>query len=502
MASLSKNIAANYIGRTWTALLGIVLIPVYIRFLGMEAYGLVGFYATLTSVIGILDLGIGSTMNRELARRAVNSAIVGSQKDLVRTLEIVYWGIAIIAGSIIIISGSFIAHKWINAQEINPDSIVKAIQLMGISIAFQFPMSLYQGGLMGMQKQVLVNSILIFTGTLRGGGAILVLWLVSPTIQAFFAWQVVISFIGSLIFFIAIWSSLPKISQNARFKVGILSEIWKYAAAISSNAIIGIVLSQLDKIILSRMLPLKTFGYYSLATTAASAIWMILIPYNNAIFPRLVQLYEKKQNLELKKVFHQYSQLLSFLLLPAGAILILFSKELLSLWIKDPIIVQNSYLLMSLICLGTLLNGIASIPGNCANAFGWPMLVTYTNIIQAIVIIPLIIGLVYLFKAEGAAIAWIVMNSTYIIFMIPLFFRRFLNEEKNKWYFNDTLIPISSTFIICILSRILAPSLNTSFSVLLWLFSTGMIALITTGLTLSHIRAFSLYYIKIIFKSR
>ena len=65
---LGHNIIANYVGRTWTVALGILFIPVYLRFLGIEAYGLVGFYMALSGVLGILDLGIGSTMNRELAR--------------------------------------------------------------------------------------------------------------------------------------------------------------------------------------------------------------------------------------------------------------------------------------------------------------------------------------------------------------------------------------------------------------------------------------------------
>ena len=64
MASLKHNVIANYIGRAWTSILGLLLIPIYLKFLGIEAYGLVGFYMALSSVIGILDLGIGGTMNR------------------------------------------------------------------------------------------------------------------------------------------------------------------------------------------------------------------------------------------------------------------------------------------------------------------------------------------------------------------------------------------------------------------------------------------------------
>ena len=489
MTSFKRNVLANYIGRSWSALLGLLLIPIYIKFMGVETYGLVGFFTTLSSVLGILDLGIGATMNRELAKRSVTHDLVGTQRDLVRTLEIIYWGIAILVGAIAMIGAPFIANTWIKAEEVNSGSILRAVQLMGISIAFQFPMTLYQGGLMGKQKQMLVNIILIIIGTIRGGGAILVLWLIAPTIQAFFAWQVVISIVGSVTFFIAIWSILPKSAEPAKFKINIISGIWKYAAAISANATIGVIMSQLDKIILSKMLSLKMFAYYTIASTVASSIWMVIIPFNTALFPSLVQLHENDNYEELKKLFHNSSQILSFILLPISAVLIFFSRDILIIWIHDPVVSQNAYLIMSLLVTGIMLNGLVSLPANCAPAFGWPLLITYTNFIQAIFIIPVTIILVNWLNGIGAAIAWIILNSTYIIFMVPLFFRRFLKEERQMWYLQDILAPALAAFFVCFVFRVSAPELNSMICSVAWIVLTGIMSLIITGLILPHVRS-------------
>lgn len=488
MASLSRNIVANYVGRTWTALLGILLIPVYIKFIGIEAYGLVGFFMTLSSVLGILDLGIGSTMNRELARRSVAGGAAGSQRDLVRTLELIYWGIAILAGVVVIICAPYIANTWIKSQALGSGVILRAVQLMGISVAFQFPMSLYQGGLMGLQKQVLVNAILVFTGTLRGGGAILMLWLVSPTVQTFFAWQVVMSIVGSLTFFVAIWMNLPKSDKNAKFNKQIIHDVWKFAAAISANAIIGIVLTQLDKVILSKALTLKMFAYYSISATVASAIWMVIVPFNNSVFPRLVQLFELKQKGELKSFFHRSTQLLSFVLMPICSVLIVFSKEVLYIWTRDPLIAENGHLIVSLLVFGTMLNGIASLPANSATAFGWPMLTTYTNIIQTVLIVPLIVFMVSWLQGVGAAIAWGVLNSTYVIFLTPLFFRRYFSEEQRKWFLSDIGLPAFVSFSICMISSAIVPDMKSHIAKLSWILLTGITALAVTGATLPDIR--------------
>src|SRR5207248_455825 len=124
------------------------------------------------------------------------------------------------------------------------------------------------------------NIILILTGTLRSVGAVLVLWLVTPTIEGFLAWQVIANLIGSGAFLVAMWCTLPKHGVSARFSSSILYGVWRYAAAISANAVIGVILTQLDKVILSRMLTLKMFGYYSLAATVASSVWIIIVPFN------------------------------------------------------------------------------------------------------------------------------------------------------------------------------------------------------------------------------
>ena len=87
MSIIKRNIAANFIGNFWTTLMGLVFIPVYIRFLGIEAYGLVGFFVTLQSVFSLLDMGLSTTLNRELARLSVNGANARKMRDCVRSLE-------------------------------------------------------------------------------------------------------------------------------------------------------------------------------------------------------------------------------------------------------------------------------------------------------------------------------------------------------------------------------------------------------------------------------
>ena len=87
---LKKNLIANYIGQGWTAIMGLVFIPYYIKYLGIEAYGLIGLFAMLNTWLSLLDMGLAPTLNREMARYSASKTNSSkSIRDLLRSVEYV-----------------------------------------------------------------------------------------------------------------------------------------------------------------------------------------------------------------------------------------------------------------------------------------------------------------------------------------------------------------------------------------------------------------------------
>lgn len=117
MSILKKNIIANFGGKAWAGLIQLLFVPFYIKFLGMEAFGLIGFFIMLQGLLGLLDLGLSTTLNRELACRSANNN-AHEVKDLVRTMEWIYWPIAIVIAVGIIVVAPWIARSWVNVKEL------------------------------------------------------------------------------------------------------------------------------------------------------------------------------------------------------------------------------------------------------------------------------------------------------------------------------------------------------------------------------------------------
>lgn len=65
MSSIKKNVLFNYLGQFYIAFVGILILPLFLKHMGAEAYGLIGFFTMLQGWLQLLDLGMSPTMGRE-----------------------------------------------------------------------------------------------------------------------------------------------------------------------------------------------------------------------------------------------------------------------------------------------------------------------------------------------------------------------------------------------------------------------------------------------------
>ena len=462
MNRVKTNFFANLAGSGWTALVGLACTPLYIRFLGMEAYGLIGFYFMLQGVIQILDLGLSPTMNREMARYSVLPGKSAEARDFVRTLEVGYWAIGILIGCTVWYSAPYIATHWIKAGTIPTLEVRRAVTIMGALAALQWPLSFYQGGLLGLQRQVLLNGITIATATLSGGGALLVLWLVSPTISAFFTWQIVVSLLQAGGTTFALWRCLPGSDHAARVEPGITRNIWGFAAGMSGITITALVLTQLDKVILSKMLALTTFGYYILAGMVGNGLSGLLItPMFNTIFPRFSSLVASGDEKSLLEMYHGSTQVMAVMILPVAVVVALFSREIMHLWTGNLEIANNTAPIVSILVGGTALNGLMNLPYALQLSYGWTRIGIAINAFFIVTLVPAIILMTTYYGGAGAASVWLGLNGIYMIIGVPLTHRRLLKGEAFRWFAKDVGIPMAGSLIIAGVARLVFPDFES-----------------------------------------
>ena len=431
---LARDLLAGVAASIWSMAAALIAVPFLLYFLGVEAYGLIGFSTAMQSFLMLLDLGLSPTISRQVARAGV-SGKMASARNLLRSLEAIYWGVAVLIGAGLLLAAPWLANDWLNPQALNAATLTTAIMLMALQIGFRWPGGLYIGALTGARRIVTASVIGTIYYTLASVGAVAVVaW--SPTIEAFFVWQAALGLAYTLALRIAAWRALDG-AAGARFDVGELRQIWRFAAGMSGVALISVIITQLDKIILSRLLSLEAFAQYMLAVLAVSVLYRLLTPMFNAIYPRFAGLVAEGDEEQLALVYRTASNVFAILWFPGVMVIAVCAHPVLLLWTRDAEIARQAAPLLSLLAIGTGLHGTMFFPYALQLAYGAARLTLTIHLLLLVVQLPLLLVLAIGYGAIGGAAAWVALYAFYVAIATPLTHRRLLRHVGAQWIFID-----------------------------------------------------------------
>jgi O-antigen/teichoic acid export membrane protein len=444
------EVLTNLAAQGYGAVIGLVFIPIYIKLMGIESYGLVGFFGCISWVLSILDLGLGTTVVHDLARLSASPNMARQSRDLVRTLEYIFWITAGLICVAVAISAPWVTHYWVKPDKLSNQDVQRAVVMMGLAIGCRWPIALYLGGLRGIQRTALANLVISLAATLRAVGSLLVLLLISPTIEAFLAWQVVSNFLATCGAAFFLWIELPKTSERSRFDKEILRSIWRLSAGLSGVTVVNVVLTQADKIVLSKVLNLEEFGYYSFASAAAAALLGLVVPVQSALFPRFSQLVSVGESRTLKDLYHAGCQAVTVFAMTAAIVVAVFSKQVLWVWTGDPVMVETCHLILTILAISTGISGVMHLPFSLQVSYGWISLHFLISGASALALFPLVIVLAAHFGVAGAAVACLLANVVSSAAIIHFMHKRLLVGEEGRWYVFDIGLPSSAALLVAL----------------------------------------------------
>ena len=459
--SLKANVIANFAGTGWTAIVGFIFTPIYLKYIGAEGYGLIGIFASLQIVLSLLDSGLSTTLNKELARLNVLPDKQQQMRDLVKTLSRVYWIIAIIAGVIGMLLSPYLATYWVRPESLSRETITYSFLLLSLSLIFQFPSGFYTGGLLGLQRQVIFNVVKVFFATLRSVGVILVLVFISKSILFFFGWTLLVSILQAITNRFLLWHYLPAAGRKAIFNKQELKNIWRFAASMTGIGITSVLLTQVDSVILSRILKLDMFGYYTLAFTLGSLSYMLVTPVSQSYFPKMSSIVSLGDNESLKKIYHQGCQLATLVVLPFAMFLGIFSKPLLQLWTHNEITVQHTSQMTAVVSIAVAIHCLMYIPYMLCLASNYTKLALQANITILVFLIPGTIWAALNYGGLGGAVCWLTINILYFLINPYLIHKKLLPGENIQWYWHDTLRAAIPSLIVLLAGKYVLTMLQT-----------------------------------------
>lgn len=439
-SGISANLLIGVMTTAWSAIISIVAIRWYIQLLGIESYGLIGFFATLQAAIGLLDLGLGATINREVAR-GVALRDLDRVNRLVHSMQLIYGGMALLIGVATFGAAPVIARQWLGTSTLDHEIVEWSVRLMGVVVAVRWPMGLFQGTLIGLQHARAAYLINALMATAANVGAIGLLYLLSRSLWTYFGWQVACALIGLAWMRRAAWRELGA-SVVRRFDPALLRTLILQSVVVSSMVMSGLLLMQVDKLIVSGSVSLADFGRYSIASTMASVLAIVLIPTFNVIYPRMSGLVAADDTAELNRFYRLGSRLLLCGLIPIALSAVFYAEDLLQVWTGDAHLALTTAPIVRLLVVGAALNGVMNFPYAMQMATSNERLALYTHLMLIVLTVPVTFLLAQAYGMQGGAIGWLLQQTAYFCIGVTITDRFILRGQAMRWLFSDLLPPV------------------------------------------------------------
>ncbi len=429
MAKFKPNIIFNTLGNAWLGILTLAVTPFQVHFLGVEAYGFVGLISILQVLLGTLDLGISATVTKVVSSDYSNGRMASS--DAVNTASSVYWVIAFFISALLWWNASKFASFWLSRTQLDSSTVELGVQIIAVYLGLRWPVAFYAGVISGLQRMDILNAIKAGVHTLRLVGGVIVLFF-GADLVLFLVWFAASSAVELLVYATVTYRLFPALRRWPLFSLTSFRDIWKYSAAMNLIALTALVLSQADRLSVTKFLSLEDLGFFSIAYSAASAISLLQSAINSASFPAFSQSFSAGQHTELLSRYGKASQIMGlFVALPCFA-LIFFGHEILQLWISTRV-ADEAAVTMAWLALGFFFNATVSNAYTAAVACDQPGLPLKINLLALMFYLPGLYWLVNHYGINGAAAAYAGLNAYYLFTLLPLVQARVMKRGTGLW---------------------------------------------------------------------
>jgi len=448
-----KNILANYVGQIYVMAVSILIMPLYIKYLGAEAYGLVGFFIMMQVWLNILDAGFSPTLGRQIAEARGDNSKFENFFKLLRSLEIIFLLLSFATVIIIYSFSAWISSEWIKANTITQDVIQHCVILMGLILSIRWFTTIYKSGINGFEDQVWLNQVNVLIATLKYFGALFILIFISQGIKTFFYYQLLIGVLEVVILSFRMYYLLPVSAAKGykyRIKIDInsIKEVLPFSISIAITTIIWTLLMQVDKLMLSSILTLDKFGFFTIIVLVSSSLMSIATPVFLAILPRMTLLLSNGENTKHITIYKNMTQLVTLMVLTSSLIIYIYSEQILYILIGDLEAALWGTNILKLYVLGYAFFVLSNFQYYLQNSLGNLKYYLRGVAFLAIFQVPVMYYAVLKYGALGSGIIWLSFNFLWFVIFTWIVHHKFLPNFHLRWILKD-ILPIIIA-VICL----------------------------------------------------
>lgn len=406
---LARNTLWSLLGQGAPLLAALVTIPVLVRSLGTERFGILTLVWMVIGYFSVFDLGLG----RALTKRVAGKLGAGKTPEIP---ALVWTGLYLVSGlgalgTVVLLAAapSLVKHVLKIPEALRDESIAA----FGI-LAFSIPLVVCSVALCGVleahQRFKWVNAIRLPLGLATFAGPLLILPFSDSLVPitglllacraaalCAYAWLCV--------------RMMPALRRRTPVARGEAVLLLGFGGWMTVSNIVGPMMMYMDRLVIGSLVSIAAVAYYVTPYELVTKLLILPAAIASVLFPAFSASLESPEGGDdSNRMFWRAVKYTLLLLFPVLFATTLFSRQFLTIWLGDSFSQQGA-LVLQLLSAGVLANGLAFVPYALIQSAGRPDVTAKLHCLELPLYAFMLVALLGRFGIAGAALAWALRAS-------------------------------------------------------------------------------------------
>jgi O-antigen/teichoic acid export membrane protein len=399
---LARNTIWNLIGSGAPLIVAVVCIPILIRELGKDRFGVLALAWALIGYASLFDLGLGRALTQLVAKK-LGAGNEHEVPALVWTSLLLMLALGVVGATVIVLVSPWLVHDVLKIPEALRSESLRAFYLLGLSVPVVVVTAALRGLLEAHQRFMLVNALRIPLGVFTFVGPLLVLPFsrsLAPVVGILVATRVAICFA----FFWACFRVVPELSQRVAWHGPSAMPLLRFGGWTTVTNIVGPLMLYTDRFVIGALVSAAAVTYYATPFEVVTKLLLVPAALVGVVFPAFSVSFAKDRS-RAAMLYNRSAKYILLALFPIVLLIVALAQNGLTIWLGADF-AQHSTRVFQWLALGVLVNALGYVPFSFLQGVGRPDLTAKLHLLELPVYLGALLWLIHAEGIEGAAIAW------------------------------------------------------------------------------------------------
>jgi O-antigen/teichoic acid export membrane protein len=399
---LAHHSLLNLLGQGIPFLAAVVAIPLLIKGLGTDRFGVLTLAWMVTGYFSLFDLGLSRALTQVVSER------IGAGQE--RVAPPLVWaalgmmgGLGLVATALVAAISPWLVHSVLKIPADLQAETVEAFYLL----AFAVPVVVVTTGLVGILTSFhrfgVLNAVRAPLGIFTFVAPLAVL----PFSHSLLWVTAVLVLVRTLACAVYAWASrdlFPPFQGDLVRQFETLRPLLRFGAWMTVTNVVSPVMQYLDRFVVGAMLSIAAVAYYATPYEAVTKVLILPSAILGVLFPAFAASYRNDHG-RLVRLYTRGTKYIAVLLFPGMLLVAAFALEGLRLWLGADFARQSAPVLQVL-AIGVFINGVAQVFATLVQGVGRPDLSAKLHLIELPIYLPMLWLAIHRYGILGAALAW------------------------------------------------------------------------------------------------